>query len=181
MSRKRQEVESESNQSEDSDSGSESGELDAQEIFRRHFEAQFEALPQVVKPVVEDSEISGDSDQEDDEDEEWAGISGEEEDSVVVVQHTTTGAGSLGMTREELKAFMVCCGRFATVIHELTCTVEPQTTKLNYETCRSPRQIDTRGRRCIGISKPQERFSPAEASHRISPPGVFYQSGSSRQ
>lgn len=109
MSRKRQEVESESDISEGSgsDSGSEDGALDAQEIFRRHFEAQFEALPEIPETVHADDGVSDESEEEDKGNEEWEGISEDEDNGIVIVQHTSAGSGSAGMSREELKAFMV--------------------------------------------------------------------------
>lgn len=84
-------------------------ELDAQEIFRRHFEAQFEALPEVPKPEVtaKDSDDDDEEEEEEEDGEDWGGLSDENTDGVVVVQHTKTGSSTAGMSREELKAFMV--------------------------------------------------------------------------
>lgn len=93
----------------DSDNGgSDSSELDAQEIFRRHFEAQFEPLHIDRKATYSENDVA----QEDMDDEsEWEGISEViVEQSVEVVQHSDSGAqlGTTAMSREELKTFMVC-------------------------------------------------------------------------
>ncbi|OBT75091.1 hypothetical protein VF21_06539 [Pseudogymnoascus sp. 05NY08] len=95
-------------------------ELDAAEIFRRHFEARFKPLPDVKEKkggkkgavVVEES---------DDEDEEWGGLSGESEDDeeeedsdeddgvkrrkIDIVEHTSA-VSAPKMSKAELKAFM---------------------------------------------------------------------------
>lgn len=83
---------------------SEASELDAQEIFRRHFEAQFKPLPVVQKAV---QEVEGLSEDEEDEEEEWGGISEPEEGGVEVVEHTDAQTRMAAMSKEELKAFMV--------------------------------------------------------------------------
>ncbi|OBT82766.1 hypothetical protein VE02_08091 [Pseudogymnoascus sp. 03VT05] len=101
-------------------SDEEEEELDAAEIFRRHFEARFKPLPDVKEKrvgkkgavVVED---------DDDEDEEWGGLSGESEDyeeeedsdeddgvkrrKIDVVEHTSA-VSAPKMSKAELKAFM---------------------------------------------------------------------------
>ncbi len=83
---------------------SDSSEFDAQEIFRRHFEAQFKPLPAIKKqaPIVEDA-----SEDEPDDETDWDGISDDEEDGVQVVEHTDAQARTAGMNKEELKKFMV--------------------------------------------------------------------------
>ena len=72
---------------EESEQESEGEEIDAQEIFRRHFEAQFKPLPEVKKTakpaqsVAELEDLSEDKDEDEDKDEvgsDWDGISGEE-------------------------------------------------------------------------------------------------------
>lgn len=86
--------------------------LDPQEIFRRHFEAQFKPLPPTTKkpkinPIVEDPE---------DEDEDWDGLSDnsaeddeQEENGVQVVEHVKKIDSRIaGMSKGELRAFMVC-------------------------------------------------------------------------
>jgi hypothetical protein len=80
-------------------------ELDAQEIFRRHFEAQFKPLPVVQKKTEEVLEEA--SEDESDKDSEWDGISEGEEDAVQVVEHIDSQPGMAVMSKEELKAFMV--------------------------------------------------------------------------
>ncbi|KAB5558272.1 hypothetical protein GE09DRAFT_1188984 [Coniochaeta sp. 2T2.1] len=83
--------------------------LDAQEIFRRHFEAQFKPL--AVAPIrrppptveAEDDEDPG----SESEDSEWEGISGDEEDDgVEVVDHATSQKPIASMSKSELKKFM---------------------------------------------------------------------------
>lgn len=91
--------------SRDESSQSESEELDPQEIFRRHFEAQFKPLPVVQKaPVYVESE----SDNESGDESNWDGISDEEEDGVQVVEHANEASRVGAMSKEELKKFMVC-------------------------------------------------------------------------
>lgn len=115
------EVDDERSSDGDEDVDDEEEELDAAEIFRRHFEARFKPLPDVKEKkggkkgavVVEEDE---------DEDEEWGGLSGEgedddeEEDSdgddgvkrrkIDVVEHTSA-VSAPKMSKAELKAFMV--------------------------------------------------------------------------
>jgi hypothetical protein len=87
-------------------SDSESGldELDAQEIFRRHFEAQYAPLaaspkkPKVIQQVSED---------ESEDATDWEGISDEEEEKVQVIEHTDAQPRMAAMSKEELKSFMV--------------------------------------------------------------------------
>jgi hypothetical protein len=83
---------------------SRSAELNAQEIFRRHFEAQFKPLPQVKKPAKALEERLED---ESEENSEWDGISDTEELAVQVVEHTDAQSRMATMSKEELKAFMV--------------------------------------------------------------------------
>jgi hypothetical protein len=79
-------------------------ELDAQEIFRRHFETQFKPLPvaqRPVKPVEEELE------DEPQEDSDWDGISDDEDNTIQVVEHTDAQSRMAAMSKEELKSFMV--------------------------------------------------------------------------
>ena len=77
--------------------------MDAQDIFRRHFEAQFEPLPvhktftKAVEHVPDCLEEASD----------WDGISEDEEDVVQVVEHRDTEAQTAAMSREELRQFLV--------------------------------------------------------------------------
>ncbi|KAG4423231.1 hypothetical protein IFR04_003597 [Cadophora malorum] len=82
--------------------GSESEQLDAQEIFRRHFEAQFKPLPVVKKDIVMEEA----SQEESEEDSDWDGISDGEADGVQVVEHTDALSRMAAMSKEELKSFM---------------------------------------------------------------------------
>ena len=78
--------------------------VDAQELFRRHFEAKFKPLPAVkkAKKLVEEAP-------EDDSEEasDWDGISDNGEGGVEVVEHTDTQSRKALMSKDELKAFMV--------------------------------------------------------------------------
>ncbi len=80
-----------------------SSELDAQEIFRRHFEARFKPLPAVkkAKPVVQLPEDDSE------EDSVWDGISEDGQAKVEVVEHTDALSRMALMSKEELKVFMV--------------------------------------------------------------------------
>jgi len=84
---------------------SNSPDLDVQEIFRRHFEAQFKPLPVLRKAakVVEEAE-------EDDSEEgsSWGGLSEDGGNGVQVVEHTDAQSRMAAMSKDELKAFMVC-------------------------------------------------------------------------
>jgi hypothetical protein len=90
---------------------SNSPELDAQEIFRRHFEAQFKPLPvlrkaaKVVQEAEEDDSEEGSS---------WDGLSEDEGRGVQVVEHTDAQSRMAAMSKDELKAFMVCLS-FSTI------------------------------------------------------------------
>lgn len=84
---------------------SESEELDAQEIFRRHFEAQFKPLPVFQKPIV----LAEESEDESNEENDWEGISDSEQNGVQVIEHTDALTRMAAMSKEELKSFMVCC------------------------------------------------------------------------
>ena len=84
---------------------SESPELDAQEIFRRHFEAQFKPLPVVQSTATQVENVSED---ESSEESEWDGISEPAEESVEVIEHSDAQSRMAAMSKEELKAFMVC-------------------------------------------------------------------------
>jgi hypothetical protein len=83
---------------------SQSAELDAQEIFRRHFEAQFAPLPVVQKETKAVEDVP---EEESEEESEWGGISEPEEDSVEVIEHSDAQSRMAAMSKEELKAFMV--------------------------------------------------------------------------
>ncbi|KAG4432332.1 hypothetical protein IFR05_012182 [Cadophora sp. M221] len=85
---------------ESEESGSE--EMDAQEIFRRHFEAQFKPLPTVTRGIVME-EVQQ---EESEEDSDWGGISDGEENGVQVVEHTDALSRMAAMSKEELKSFM---------------------------------------------------------------------------
>jgi hypothetical protein len=82
----------------------ESFELNAHEIFRRHFEAQFKALPHVEKPVkVLEQQVESESE----DDSEWDGISDGEQTSVQVVEHIAKKSQIATMSKVELKSYMV--------------------------------------------------------------------------
>ncbi|CZT08704.1 uncharacterized protein RAG0_13721 [Rhynchosporium agropyri] len=75
---------------------------DAQEIFRRHFEAQFKPLPAVKKKIVVEPMVEDESE----EDSDWYGISDVEQNGVQVIEHTDAESRMAAMSKEELKSFM---------------------------------------------------------------------------
>lgn len=86
--------------------------IDTQEIFRRHFEAQFEPLPVLDTHSDSDSDIEDDEDADinddfnDDESEDgWEGLSSESQDGIEIIEHIVTQPKV--MTKEERKRFMV--------------------------------------------------------------------------
>jgi hypothetical protein len=83
---------------------SDASELDAQEIFRRHFETQFKPLPVAEKSSYPAAEESAD---ESEESSDWNGISENGETTVQVVEHTEAQPRTAAMSKEELKSFMV--------------------------------------------------------------------------
>lgn len=102
--RKRRPAEAVKNDVEVRPDPTESSDLDAQEIFRRHFEAKFKPLP-TVKKVAKVVEEAPESDSEDES--EWDGISEEEGESVEVIEHTDAQVRMAAMSKQQLKAFMV--------------------------------------------------------------------------
>lgn len=86
------------------ESESVASEPNAQEIFRRHFEAQFKPLPVFQKAVEQVVILSED---EEDSEEEWGGISEPDNGGVEVVEHMDAQTRMAAMSKEELKAFMV--------------------------------------------------------------------------
>lgn len=102
--RKRHAVEPEQDRRQSSEE-SDSIQEDAQAIFRRHFEAQFKPLPE-LKRVAKIVEEEPEDDSE--EDSEWDGISDEDGGSVQVVEHSDAQTRMAAMSKEQLKAFMVC-------------------------------------------------------------------------
>ncbi|KFX86299.1 hypothetical protein O988_09665, partial [Pseudogymnoascus sp. VKM F-3808] len=104
---------------EDEDMEDEEEELDAAEIFRRHFEARFKPLPDVKEKKAGKKGVVVEEEDEEEE-EEWGGLSGESEDSdeeedsddegvkrrkIDVVEHTSA-ISAPKMSKAELKAFM---------------------------------------------------------------------------
>ncbi len=79
-------------------------EIDAQEIFRRYFEAQYAPLPTVAKKA---ETVKPDLRAQSEEDTDWDGISDDEKDGVQVIEHTDAQSRMAVMSKEELKAFMV--------------------------------------------------------------------------
>ncbi|KAH8663602.1 hypothetical protein BGZ60DRAFT_565644 [Tricladium varicosporioides] len=82
---------------------SETSDIDPQEIFRRHFEAQFKPLPKVKKPVVEVEDVLED---ESKSESEWGGISDGEDMAIEIVEHSDAQSRMAAMSKEQLKAFM---------------------------------------------------------------------------
>ncbi|KAH8814891.1 hypothetical protein F5884DRAFT_154889 [Xylogone sp. PMI_703] len=79
-------------------------EQDAQEVFRRHFEAQFKPLPAVKRKQVKPIEVEPMDEGNSSADSEWEGIS--EEEGVQVIEHTEKKVEVPRMSKTELKAFM---------------------------------------------------------------------------
>ncbi|KAL1899748.1 pre-rRNA processing and 40S ribosomal subunit assembly [Ceratocystis pirilliformis] len=79
-----------------------------QDIFRRHFEAQFAPLPEPVKAAVTEDENERGEDLQDED--EWDGLSaeeGEDNEIVEVVDYSSsTPQVSMTMSKHERKAFM---------------------------------------------------------------------------
>jgi hypothetical protein len=90
---------------------SEPPEGDAQELFRRHFEAKFKPLP-VVKKAEKVIEVQEDDSEEDSD---WDGISEDEQTAVQVVEHTDAQSRMALMSKKELKAFMVWLSHPSTI------------------------------------------------------------------
>lgn len=100
--------------------------LDPQEIFRRHFEAQFKPLPPAKKlKTTEETEnkedddwegLSDNSAEEDDEEDDE-----EEDNGVQVVEHTKKVDSRIaGMSKGELRAFMAnlsICSIIYRIVH----------------------------------------------------------------
>ncbi|KAF4627506.1 hypothetical protein G7Y89_g10650 [Cudoniella acicularis] len=101
--RKRHSKEATKNEPGSDSDGSSVPEIDAQEIFRRHFETQFKPLPVVIKVSAVEEDVV---DEESGDDSEWDGISEAAEDSVEVVEHSDAQSRMAAMSKEELKAFM---------------------------------------------------------------------------
>ncbi|KAG9232243.1 hypothetical protein BJ875DRAFT_90364 [Amylocarpus encephaloides] len=85
-------------------SDSSASDVDAPEIFRRHFETQFTPLPNIEKPAVVEEEL-----EEEDESESesaWGGISEEDQNAIEVVEHADVHTRMAAVSKEELKSFM---------------------------------------------------------------------------
>ncbi|KAF3347678.1 Polyadenylation factor subunit 2 [Verticillium dahliae VDG2] len=85
-------------------------EEEAQAIFRRHFEAQFAPLPETKKPKVAEPEAEEVLEDDAEVDSDWDGVSADEaEQAIEVVDHTDSKPHdpTAGMTKRQLKAFMV--------------------------------------------------------------------------
>lgn len=84
--------------------GSDSEELDVQEIFRRHFEARYAPLPIAPKKV---KAVEQTAEENSEEASDWDGISNAEDGGVQVIEHTEAQSRMAAMSKEELKSFMV--------------------------------------------------------------------------
>jgi hypothetical protein len=82
----------------------------AQEIFRRHFEAQFKPLAiDPIRPLRQTEDNEDDTESESGES-EWEGIAedeDEEDSRVEVIDHASAQKPISSMTKSELKKFMV--------------------------------------------------------------------------
>lgn len=87
---------------------SSASQADLQEIFKRHFEAQFQPLPD-QQPLVASKQPTEADLVSDEENSDWDGISTDGEAlSIEVVEYTApTKAERAELPKEELKGFMV--------------------------------------------------------------------------
>lgn len=87
-----------------SDPESEADESTIQDIFRKHFEAQFSPLPpaQEKKSHVDREDLS-----EDESEDDWSGLSEEEDDAVVIVEHSEPLQKRELEDKHEAKTFLV--------------------------------------------------------------------------
>ena len=103
--KRRSQLDEEAAGTEGTSNGSNDGDLQA--LFRKHFEAQFEPLPDTQHtPVPLASDIEKGNDGESTSD--WEGLSDENEPAMELIQHTTPWTARPEMTKEEYKIFMVC-------------------------------------------------------------------------
>ncbi|KAK5990107.1 hypothetical protein PT974_08371 [Cladobotryum mycophilum] len=114
-------------------------EEDAQAIFRRHFEARFNPLPEADDVKTDDEEDQGDEADSDGEEKnaEWGGLSDDEVSSdedeeetpaVEVVDHSVSQTPkATTMSKRELKAFMSSRPPDQTASRSLSSTPQPTT------------------------------------------------------
>lgn len=105
----------------------------AQDIFRKYFEAQFEPIETDVpskrgagEPEAGDDDIIEDDDEISGPDSDWDGLSGDsdEENVVEVVEHKDTSLGADGlMDKKARKAFMVEFHSFPYSDHQLIAVI----------------------------------------------------------
>ena len=145
---------------------SDASELDAQEIFRRHFEAQFKPLPAAQEP----SKAAAEEPAEDSEEaSDWDGISDDEENGVQVVEHTEAHARTAAMSKEELKSFMVFLPLQDMDSTDRTSELKtPQISSSSFCAPRQSRHISRRRRR-LRSCKSEERSSAPTTPRRIPP------------
>jgi hypothetical protein len=104
--RKRPAVEQAAKKRESAKASSDPGEDDdaaMQDIFRKHFEAKFKPLPAIQKP--KEPEVPS-KDNLSESEEDWSGFS-EEEDEVLVVEHSEANTARDITEKFEAKAFLV--------------------------------------------------------------------------
>ena len=80
---------------------------DLRTLFKRHFEAQFEPLPEVRSTTIapaEDEERGGGGD---DSGSAWEGLSDEDEPAAELIQYNTSLTAISQSTKEEYKTYMV--------------------------------------------------------------------------
>ena len=85
---------------------------DPQTLFKKHFEASFEPLPDTQPiPVL----TGGDANETKDGDSssDWGGLSDESEPAIKLIQHNESRTARPEMTKAEYKKFMVCPLPFA--------------------------------------------------------------------
>ena len=80
----------------------------AHHVFQKHFESHFEPLPQAQEEGLTTQNRANAAQTSDSSEDEWSGISGDEQDTVEVVDHASKATPlTQAMGKRELKAFMV--------------------------------------------------------------------------
>ena len=84
---------------------------DLQALFKKHFEAQFEPLPEKIFSLPSSSKNTEEAEDESNDCDlcsTWEGLSDEDKPAPKLIQHGTSETAIPIMTNEEYKTFMVC-------------------------------------------------------------------------
>lgn len=154
----------------------------AQDIFRKYFEAQFEPLDLPSRPVNEsepeanDSDSDGDSEVSISDEEGWEGVSEDEpeDNQVEVVEYKDARLDpDARMDKKARKAFMVCISlRGLGISRSQTYTAERKTTILLRAPNEINRQVKRKGRVRRRERRGQSQARPciATTTPRVTPP-----------